>query len=258
IMKQNKWIFTSMILVLTAFTSLTMAQSNSKITIAAASDLKPAMDSIIAAYEILDPAATIEVTYGSSGKFFEQILNDAPFDIFFSADIDYPNKLKDKNFTISDVKTYGYGQLVLWSKNVDPNIKKMNTLLHNGITKIAIANPDHAPYGTRAVESLKFYNLYDKLQSKLVLGENISQTAQFITTGAADIGLIALSLALSPNMQNEGGKYYIIPNNSHSPLQQAYAITKHAQGNTTATKFYDFISSATAVNILKKYGFSQK
>ena len=257
-MKQNKWIFTSMILVLTAFTSLTMAQSNSKITIAAASDLKPAMDSVIAAYKILDPAATIEVTYGSSGKFFEQILNDAPFDIFFSADIDYPNKLKDKNFIISDVKTYGYGQLVLWSKKVDPNILKMNTLLNADITKIAIANPDHAPYGARAVESLKFYNLYDKLQSKFVLGENIAQTAQFITVGAADIGLIALSLALSPNMQKEDGKYYIIPDESHSPLQQAYIITKHAQGNFTAAKFYDFISSAIAVNILKKYGFFQK
>jgi molybdate transport system substrate-binding protein len=253
-MKQIKW--TLILLILTTITSFCMAQTT--VTIAAASDLKPAMDSVVAAYKLTDPTAVIEVTYGSSGKFFEQISNDAPFDIFFSADIDYPNKLKAKNFTISDVKTYGYGQLVLWSKKVDPNVLKMNTLLNADITKIAIANPDHAPYGARAVESLKFYNLYDKLQSKFVLGENISQTAQFITTGAADIGLIALSLALSPNMQKEGGKYYIIPEDSHSPLQQAYVTLKHAQGNTTATKFYNFVSSATAITILKKYGFSQK
>ncbi|HTB52162.1 MAG TPA: molybdate ABC transporter substrate-binding protein [Ferruginibacter sp.] len=255
-MKQIKRIFTLTLLLITGLASVTKAQATS-ITIAAAADLKPAMDSIIEAYKLQDPTADIQVTYGSSGKFFEQISNDAPFDIFFSADIDYPNKLKDKNFTISDIKTYGYGQLVLWSKKIDPNIKKMNSLLDTNIVKIAIANPAHAPYGARAVESLKFYNLYDKLQSKFVLGENISQTAQFVTTGAADIGLVALSLALSPNMQKEGGKYYIIPDNSHSPLQQAYVILKHAQGNATAVKFYTFISSATAINIFTKYGFSQ-
>jgi len=246
------------VLGLIALSAFTIFQQAPKITIAAAADLKFAMDSIVTVYKAQNPGADIEVTYGSSGKFFEQISNDAPFDIFFSADIDYPNKLKDKGLTIGDIKTYGIGQIVLWSKNTDPNIEQMNTLLDASISKIAIANPDHAPYGKRAQEALLYYKLYDKVQSKLVFGENIAQTAQFVTTGAADIGIVALSLAVSPTMKNEGGKYYIIPEQSHTPLEQAYALLKHANGNPTATKFYEFISSPTAINILKYYGFSQK
>jgi len=229
-----------------------------KVTIAAAADLKFAMDSIITFYKAQNPGADIQVIYGSSGKFFQQITNGAPFDIFFSADVDYPNKLKDKGLTAGDIKTYGIGQIVLWSKKTDPNKELMNTLLDAGIKKIAIANPEHAPYGKRAEESLHYYQLYDKIQSKLVFGENISQTAQFVTTGAADIGIVALSLALSPAMKSLGGKYYLIPEQSHSPLEQAYTLLKHSTGNSTATKFYNFISSSTAVTILKYYGFSQK
>jgi molybdate transport system substrate-binding protein len=254
-MKLLKRIFTLTFIALTTMFSFAKAQTVTPITIAAAADLKPAMDTIIAAYKLQDPTADIRVTYGSSGKFFEQITNGAPFDIYFSADIDYPNKLKDKSFTASEVKTYGYGTLVLWSKKLDPNDKKILTLLKDDVLKVAIANPDHAPYGARAVESLKYYDLYDKVAGKFVIGENIAQTAQFVSTGAADIGIIALSLALSPNMQ--GGKYYIIPNNTHAPLQQGYVILKHAEGNVTAAKFYTFISSASAVKILTKFGFSQ-
>lgn len=233
-------------------------QRPQKIIIAAAADLKFAMDSIITAYKAQNSGADIEVAYGSSGKFFEQISNDAPFDIFFSADVDYPDKLKDKGLTIGNIKTYGIGQIVLWSKKNDPNKEQMNTLLDEGIIKIAVANPRHAPYGKRAEESLKYYKLYDKVKDKLVIGENISQTAQFVTTGAANIGIIALSLAVSPAMKNKGGKYYIIPEQSHTPLDQAYVLLKHSAGNLTATKFYNFISSPAAINILKYYGFSQK
>jgi molybdate transport system substrate-binding protein len=238
--------------------AFTIFQQQPKIIIAAAADLKFAMDSIVSAYKAQNPSADIEVTYGSSGKFFEQISNDAPFDIFFSADIDYPNKLKDKGLAIGNIKTYGIGQIVLWSKKTDPDKEQMKTLLNADINKIAIANPDHAPYGKRAQESLQYYKLYDKIQSKLVFGDNISQTAQFVTTGAADIGIVALSLALSPAMKSAGGKYYLIPEQSHTPLEQAYALLKHASGNSTANQFYDFISSSKAVNILKYYGFSQK
>ena len=255
-MKNTKTIFSVLgLIILSAFT---IFQQAPKITIAAAADLKFAMDSMVTVYKAQNPGADIEVTYGSSGKFFEQISNDAPFDIFFSADIDYPNKLKDKGLTIGDTNTYGIGQIVLWSKKTDPNKEQMNTLIDADINKIAIANPDHAPYGKRAQEALQYYKLYDKVQSKLVFGENIAQTAQFVTTGAADIGIVALSLAVSPTMKNEGGKYYIIPEQSHTPLEQAYALLKHANANPTATKFYDFVSSPVAINILKYYGFSQK
>src|SRR4051812_25548410 len=133
-----------------------------KITIAAASDLKFALDSIIFSFKAHNPGNDVEVIYGSSGKFYEQIINEAPFDIFFSADIDYPNKLKEKKLTASPLKTYGIGQIVIWSKKIDPNVLKMNSLLDAGINKIAIANPEHAPYGKRAQESLVHYGLYEK------------------------------------------------------------------------------------------------
>jgi len=238
--------------------AFTLFQQQQKITIAAAADLKFAMDSIITSYKAQNPGAEIQVVYGSSGKFFQQISNGAPFDIFFSADVDYPNQLKDQALTIGDIKTYGIGQIVLWSKKTDPNKSGMNTLLGEQNKKIAIANPSHAPYGKRAQESLLYFKLYDKVKDKLVMGENISQTAQFVTTGAADIGVVALSLALSPPMKSEGGKYYLIPEESHTPLEQAYTLLKHATGNLAATKFYNFISSPAAISILTYYGFSQK
>lgn len=229
-----------------------------KISVAAASDLKFALDSIISAYHKQHPKNTVEVTYGSSGKFFEQIQYDAPFDLYFSADVSYPQKLKAHGLTISEVKTYGIGRIVIWSKKIDPNKDKMNCLLNPNLNKIAIANPKHAPYGERAKESMMYYKIYDKVKSKFVFGENISQTAQFVQLGAADIGIVALSLALSPNMKKEGGKYFVIPEISHKPLEQGYVILKHAKNNPNATIFYDFIASPTAIAILTHFGFTQK
>lgn len=229
-----------------------------KVSVAAASDLKFALDSVISVYQKQYPKNKVQVTYGSSGKFFEQIQYDAPFDIYFSADGSYPKKLKENGFAISDVKIYGIGRIVIWSKKIDPNIEKMNNLLDPNLNKIAIANPDHAPYGERAQESMIYYKIYDKVKSKFVFGENISQTAQFVQLGAADIGIVALSIALSPNMQKEGGKYYVIPEESHKPLEQGYVILKHAKNKPNAVKFYDFMTTPKAVEILTHFGFTQK
>jgi len=225
------------------------------VLIAAAADLKFAMDSVVAVFSRQNPNITVKVVYGSSGNFFQQIDNSAPFDLFFSADIDYPRQLQQKNKTISDVKLYGTGQLVLWSKTLDPNQEKMNSLLSSNIKKIAIANPAHAPYGKRAEESLRYYQLYDKIKDKLVIGENIAQTAQYAQSGAADIGIIALSLALSPAMQQSGGKYWLIPASSHQPLQQGYVLLPHAKGNADAEKFAAFFSSPSTTTVLQKFGF---
>jgi len=225
------------------------------VLIAAAADLKFAMDSVVALFSRQNPNITVKVVYGSSGNFFQQIDNSAPFDLFFSADIDYPRQLQQKNKTISDVKLYGTGQLVLWSKTLDPNQEKMNSLLSSNIKKIAIANPAHAPYGKRAEESLRYYQLYDKIKDKLVIGENIAQTAQYAQSGAADIGIIALSLALSPTMQQTGGKYWLIPASSHQALQQGYVLLPHAKGNTDAEKFATFFSSPSTATVLQKFGF---
>ncbi|HEY4290629.1 MAG TPA: molybdate ABC transporter substrate-binding protein [Puia sp.] len=228
-----------------------------EVLVAAAADLKFAMDSVVAVFSRQNPNIKVKVVYGSSGNFFQQIDNSAPFDLFFSADIDYPRQLQQKNKTISDIKLYGTGQLVLWSKTSDPNREKMNSLLNNAIKKIAIANPAHAPYGKRAEESLRYYQLYDKIKDKLVIGENIAQTAQYAQSGAADIGIIALSLALSPAMQQTGGKFWLIPASSHQPLQQGYVLLPHAKGNAGAKKFSAFISSPATATILKKFGFGQ-
>ena len=229
-----------------------------KISVAAASDLKFALDSVFSVYQKQHPSEKIQVTYGSSGKFFEQIQYDAPFDLYFSADVSYPKKLKQQGLTISEVETYGIGRIVIWSKKIDPNIEKMNSLLNPKLNKIAIANPDHAPYGKRAKESMLHYKIYDKVKNKFVYGENISQTAQFVQLGAADIGIVALSLALSPTMQKSGGNYYVIPEKSHKPLEQGYVILKHAKNNQNALKFYNFIASPTAIAILTHFGFTQK
>jgi molybdate transport system substrate-binding protein len=228
-----------------------------EIVIAAAADLKFAMDSLIAVFSADNPSVSVKVVYGSSGNFFQQISNGAPFDLFFSADISYPEQLKAQGRAISIVHPYGTGQLVLWSKTIDPAIDKMNTLLNVAIKKIAIANPAHAPYGQRAEETLHFYRIYDQVKDRLVIGENIAQTAQYVQSGVADIGIIALSLALSPAMQQSGGKYWLIPAEAHQPLLQGFVSLPHAKDNKDVERFAVFMSSPTAIAILKTYGFGQ-
>jgi molybdate transport system substrate-binding protein len=228
-----------------------------EVLVAAAADLKFAMDSLVKVFSAGSNDISIKLVYGSSGNFYEQISNDAPFDIFFSADLGYPQKLEQQHKTLNSIKPYGTGQLVLWSKKLDPSKEGMNTLLLPSVTHIAIANPAHAPYGQRAEESLKHYQLYDKVREKLVIGENISQAAQFASTGAADVGIIAFSLALSPQLQKEG-KYWLIPAATHQPLKQGFVLLQHAKGNEGAKKFAAFIESARAKAILKYFGFGDE
>jgi molybdate transport system substrate-binding protein len=228
-----------------------------EVLVAAAADLRFAMDSLVAVFSRENPGITVKPTYGSSGNFFQQIQNDAPFDLFFSADVDYPRQLKEKKLTASDIHIYGTGQLVLWSKTLDPGREKMNTLLDKSVTKIAIANPAHAPYGKRAEESLHYYNLYEKVKDKLIFGENIAQTAQYAQSGAAEVGLIALSLALSPAMEHAGGKYWTIPSSAHQPLLQGFVLLPHSKGNAGAGIFAAFCESRIAKDILRSFGFAQ-
>lgn len=232
------------------------AQQKTNIVVAA--NLKTAMDSILKVYKLKNPNDVIQVTYGASGKFYEQILNGAPFDLFFSADMNYPKQLKNKGFSVSPIKMYAIGRLAIWSKKIDPNLNKMNSLIDSKVKKISIANPKTAPYGAKAIESFKHYKLYDKVKGNLVFGENIAQAAQFIAFGAADIGIIALSDAKSPAMIKERGKFYVIPQESHSLLEQGCIILKHGKGNAVAKQFYDYISSEKATEILIYYGYSQK
>jgi molybdate transport system substrate-binding protein len=237
--------------------SFTPAPQQTEVVVAAAADLKFAMDSLVVDFSKIDPNISIKIVYGSSGNFFQQIGNGAPFDLFFSADIDYPKQLTEKHLTASIIHPYGTGQLVLWSKTIDPAVEKMNTLLNPAIKKIAIANPAHAPYGQRSEEALRHYQLYDEIKDKLVMGENIAQTAQYVQSGAVDIGIIALSLALSPTMQRSGGKYWLIPADSHQALEQGFVLLTHAKDNKGALQFMNFITTPEARAILKSFGFSQ-
>lgn len=243
---------------LLAFIFLTScARAQERILIAAASDLKFALDSIVLIFKNAN-SGSVEVSYGSSGKLSEQISNGAPFHIFFSADIHYPRMLEAKGFTSSDVYPYGIGRLVVWSKKMDPVGEGMRSLLSPSVRKIAMANPAHAPYGKRAEEALTYFNIIEAVKSKLVYGENISQAAQFVTSGAADIGIVALSLALSPSMQREGGKYYLIPETSHSALEQGVVITRQGNGNSLAKAFMTFMKGETATGILTHFGFTTR
>ena len=225
------------------------------VTIAAAADLKYVLDSLVTLFNHQHAPAQVTVVYGSSGRFYEQLSHGAPFDIFFSADGAYPLRLQQAGLTAGAPQPYALGRLVLWSKKLNPIAKGMTTLLDPRVQHLAIANPAHAPYGRCAEEVLRYYKLYDQVKPKLVLGENIAQAAQYAASGAADAGLLALSLALSPELRR-AGHFYLIPAAAHSPLAQRYVLLKRAQGNATATAFTTFMASTAARQALRKYGFS--
>ncbi len=184
------------IVILLGFAGL--VQAGERIAIAAAADLRFALDEIVRQFLAANPDDTIEVSYGSSGKFFTQIQQGAPYDLFFSADIAYPRALEKAGYAGSPVIPYAIGRLVLWSTGRDAAKLTLDDLADPRIGKVAIANPQHAPYGKRAEEALKARGLWQAVSAKAVYGENISQTAQFVQTGNADIGIIALSLAAEP------------------------------------------------------------
>lgn len=225
-----------------------------KVKIAAAADLRFAMDEVVNQFKSVNPQSEIEVIYGSSGNAFTQISNGAPYDIYFSADIMYPQKLKEVGLTITEPKLYAIGRIVLWSSTMDVS-KGVEGLTLNPKTKIAIANPNHAPYGKRAIETMQFYKIYDKVKTQLIYGENISQAAQFCLTGNADAGILALSLVLAPSMTDKG-KYLLIDEKSHEPLKQGFVILKNAKDNKTAFAFAWYIETMPAREILEKYGFT--
>jgi molybdate transport system substrate-binding protein len=225
-----------------------------KITIAAAADLKFAMDEIVTGFNKNHSGDEVQVVYGSSGKFHTQIQQDAPYDLYFSADIGYPRELAKQGLAASEVKPYAVGRIVLWSAEMDAKKMTLGNLTDPKITKIAIANPKHAPYGKRAEEALRSAGLWDKVQSKLVFGENISQTAQYVQTGNAQVGIIALALVVNPELSKKGG-YYLIPDNMHNPLEQGFIITKRGANKPLAKQFAEYMGSKQARGVMKKYGF---
>ncbi len=225
-----------------------------KITVAAASDLKYAMDEIADGFRKAHPADQVEVVYGSSGKFFAQIRNGAPYDLFFSADVAYPRELAQLGHAAAPVRSYALGRIALWSAVMDATRMTLDSLTDPAITRIAIANPRHAPYGKRAEEALRAAGLWDKVAHKLVNGESVSHATHFVQTGNAQVGMIALSLALGPDLASKGG-YWLIPDTLHQPLEQGYVITRRAGNSALAKRFADYVEGPQARAVMRRYGF---
>lgn len=227
-----------------------------EIRVAAASDLNLAMAELAKNFE-KQAKTKVNVTYGSSGNFFSQIQNGAPFDLFFSADIEYPRKLEAAGLAeAGTLYEYAVGQIVIWTPpDAKVNVAKLGwkALLDASVQKIAIANPEHAPYGRAAVAALQKAGIYESVKAKLVYGENISQAAQFVQSGNAQAGIIALSLVISPAMKD--GKQWEIPPDMHPAIEQGVIVLKNAKNRDIASDFLDFIKGAAGRSILAKFGF---
>lgn len=236
---------------------LSVAADAQELKVAAASDLTAALAELTAAYQ-KEHKTNLVLSFGSSGNFFTQIQNGAPFDIFFSADMAYPQELEEANLAEpGSLYEYALGRLVLWvplESSIDVK-RGLEALRSSGVRRISVANPQHAPYGRAAVAALQHANLYDAVKDKIVFGENISQAAQFVQSGNADAGLIALSLALSMQMK-QAGKYWLVPIDYHPPLRQAAVILRSSTQKAEAAKFLQFVRSPQGRAIMDHYGFT--
>lgn len=224
--------------------------------VAAASDLKFALTEIAARFEA-DTGRKVQVSFGSSGNLARQIRQGAPFELFMSADEQFVFDLAADGLTRDRGDLYALGRLVLYAPQdaairLDAGLQGLRDDWQR-VRKFAIANPEHAPYGRAARQALQALALWDFVQPKLVLGEDIAQTAQFVATGNAQAGIIALSLALAPELQQRG-RYVLLPQTLHAPLRQRMVLTRRA--GETAERFYDYLQQPPARALLKRYGFA--
>ncbi|HXZ40820.1 MAG TPA: molybdate ABC transporter substrate-binding protein [Terriglobales bacterium] len=228
-----------------------------EITVAAASDLQFALQDVKGRFE-KDTGAQVKLVFGSSGNLFTQIQNGAPFDLFFSADIEYPQKLETAGLTeAGTLYEYAVGKLALWAPkdSVLDLSRGLQVLLDPRIKKIAIANPEHAPYGRAAVAALRHEEIYDKVADRLVLGENISQAASFVVSGSADIGIVALSLALAPSLKDKA-RYAELPADEYPAIRQAAVVLKSSKQKQAAGRFLAYLKTPAIVELLRSYGFA--
>jgi molybdate transport system substrate-binding protein len=230
-----------------------------EVRVAAAADLKFALDEVSAGFRTKNPGIKVTVSYGSSGTLFAQLTNDAPFDLFLSADIEFPRKLAEQGKAVTDSEfLYAVGHLVVWvpnGSNLDLDALGIRAVTDPTVKKVAVANPRTAPYGRAAEAALKTLGVYDAVKERLVFGENIAQTAQFVEAGAADVGLIALSLALSPAMKDKG-RYWSVPLDAYPRLGQGGVILNGANDADAARTLRAFLTGAEGRAILKRYGFT--
>ncbi len=239
------------ILALVVFVSV--AVSAQKVRVAGAANLRYVLDDIKALYAVKHPNVKIDVTLGASGALLQQIINGAQFDFFMAADKTFPDKLKEHGAASGDVKTYAFGTLALWSTTVDVT-KGIDIITDPSVVHIAVAKPELAPYGDRAIQCLHYYHLFDKVKDKIVYADNIAQAAQYASTGNAEVGFLALALVLAPDMRNNG-IYFALDAKSYRPVEQACVLVKTWERNAEASAFMDFVLSNACRPIFEKYGY---
>jgi len=222
------------------------------VTIAAAADLHFALDEISLKFRATHPDVDLQAAYGSSGNFYAQIRNQAPFDVFLSADVEYPRKLVEEGIGARDsLFVYAMGRIVVWVPAASP-LDPATALRAASVRHVAIANPQHAPYGRAAEAALRSLGIYNGVAKKLVLGENVAQALEFVQSGAADVGIVALSLALAPPVRGQG-RYWEVPGTAYPKIEQGGVILKESKA---AREFRTFLLDEVGRRILKKYGFS--
>jgi molybdate transport system substrate-binding protein len=228
-----------------------------QVRVAAASDLRFALNDLARRFEA-GRDVEIAASYGSSGTFYTQLVNQAPFDLFLSADLEYPRQLAGRGLTIDGTEfEYAVGRLVVWARKssaLEIETSGLRTLADPAVAHVAIANPAHAPYGRAAVAAMQTAGVYDTARPKLVFGENVEQALQFAQTGAADVGIVALSLALAPPVRDQG-RYVTVPLESYPRIAQGGIIMRWAADVEAARALRAFIIGAEGRAVLKEYGF---
>jgi molybdate transport system substrate-binding protein len=239
---------------LAVFLTVISINANAETTlVAVAANFTKPMNEIATAFE-KSTGHTAKLSFGSSGKFVSQIENAAPFEVFLSADDKSPAKLVEQDLAVSDSRfTYAIGKLVLWSTKADFVDQDGEVLTKGGFKHLALADPKLAPYGAAAVEVLKNKGLLEKLQPLFVLGENISQTQQFVSTGNAELGFVALSQVLDNGKIS--GSAWQVPDNLYKPIRQDAVLLKKGEGNPAASALLQYLKSPEAQAIIKKYGY---
>ena len=231
--------------------STPIASASGELTVAAASDLRPPFEELGREFESATKTKVVFV-FGSTGLLMRQIENGAPFDLFAAANVSYIDQLEQKGLIIPDSKAiYARGRITLWTTNDSPvRLQGIADLARPEVQRIAIANPDHAPYGLAAKQALQSAGVWDRVQPKLVYGDNIQQTLQYAQTGNVEVAIVALSLSIPSN-----GRWTLIPEELHQPIDQSLGIVKSTKNEPAARAFITFLSSPQGKAIMKKYGF---
>jgi molybdate transport system substrate-binding protein len=257
-----RFVFSVTILALLAWLwchdTVARATEPSEVRVAAATDLKFALDEMVELFRVQHPHIKVQVTYGSSGNFYGQFSNRAPFDVFLSADVDYPHRLVREGLASADDEfLYGVGRIVVWipqSSSIDVEKLGIRSLLSPDVRKIAIANPRHAPYGRAAEAAMKSMGVYEQVKDRLVLGDTVLQAGQFVESGSADIGIISRSHALAPSLRGKG-RFWEVPLDAYPRRVQGGVIMSWAQDRSAAVALRDFVLGEEGRTILRRYGF---